>query len=95
MSDIIRISTNSLQRDAERIKELNDSIPALVKELETSMQQLAGCWEGLAWAGFQKTTAYYIEVLTEVYQYMGKYTENMQKASQDYERTEQDLCGFL
>ena len=92
MSNIIRISTNSLQRDSEKIKELNDSIPILVKELEASMQELSGCWEGLAWAGFQKTTANYIEILTEVYQYIGKYTENMQNASQDYKRTEQDLC---
>ncbi|MBO5030833.1 MAG: WXG100 family type VII secretion target [Lachnospiraceae bacterium] len=95
MGDVIRISTRSLRSDADRVKELNDALPGLVKELEESMQQLSNCWEGLAWAGFQQTTAYYIEVLTEVYQYMGTYTENMQKASQDYERTEQDLCTAL
>lgn len=95
MGNMIRVSTHLLERDAEEIREMNDSLPILVKELEASMQQLSGCWEGVAWAGFQETTAYYIETLTEVYQYMGKYVENMYKASQDYERTEQDLCSSI
>ncbi len=95
MANIIRVSANSINRDAERIKELNGTLPALVKELEEAMEKLSGCWEGIAWASFQETTAYYMETLTDVYKYMGEFVEKMLEASQDYERTEQDICGGI
>ena len=95
MSNYLKVSTKSIKTDAENIEALKDTIPTFIKELETAMQQLSCCWEGPTWANYQGTVALYIEMLTDIYDYMSRYTANMQTASKNYTRTEQDICADI
>lgn len=95
MGNYIKVSTNSISRDATRIEELKESIPTLMNELEASMQHLSTCWEGVAWANYQKSVAEHMEKLTEIYNYMSRYTINMQEAQKKYGRAEQDVCAEI
>ena len=67
----------------------------LIDELENSMRQLSGCWEGPAWGAYQKTVAEHMEILTDIYNYMGQYTITMQEAAKEYVHVEQDVCADI
>lgn len=95
MAISMKISVGSIKNDAERIENLIESIPTLMNELEASMQQLAGCWEGPAWGIYQRNVAFHMEMLSDIYEYMSKYVITMQQASEDYCRTEQDICSDI
>lgn len=91
MSDYLKVSANSIKKDAERIEELKEAIPTLMNELEAAMNQLAGCWEGVAWAAYQKNVADHMEMLSDIYDYMSRYTVSMQEAGKNYGYAEQDV----
>ena len=91
MDSYLKTSCNKITNDAEKIEELSDSVPKLLKELEATLTKLNSYWEGSAWASYQETCAYYIEVLGEVYEYYEKLIGNMHEASQKYMRAEQDV----
>lgn len=95
MVDYIKVSANGISNDAERIKALTDSAPQLMKELEQAMYTLNECWEGAAWNAYQNTSADYIEILEEIYEYYGKYITNLHQASQTYTRAEQDVMSAV
>lgn len=95
MADKIRMNANRLKADGEEVKELNESIPILVDELQTAMSKLADCWEGPAWAGYQENMAHYIDMLRDTYEYMGRFSGNLMQASQDYMRVEQDISADI
>lgn len=95
MGNYLKVSANKLKYDAEKIGELNEAIPILIEELETSMRELSGCWEGPAWGAYQKTVAEYIGMLSEIYNYMGQYTITMQEAAKKYVYAEQDVCADI
>lgn len=92
MDNYLKVSAGLLERDAEKINELKNSIPVLVNELNDSMTQLSNCWEGPAWSSYQANVAYHIEVLTEIYDYLSRYADYMQEARKKYIRAEQDVC---
>lgn len=92
MGNYLKISTNTLKRDAEKIEEIKECIPVLIEELEASMRQLSNCWEGSAWGAYQKNVAEHIEMLTDIYNYMSQYTIKMQEAAKEYVYAEQDVC---
>lgn len=79
MADYIKVSTAQLKNDAETIENLSKSIPTLVSDLEAAMTQLANCWEGPEWEEYQKTFAYYMEQLTEIYMYMDSFTTDIER----------------
>lgn len=91
MADYVKISCNNITRDAERIKELSNSIPKLMNEMQQAMSRLDACWEGNAWTAFQNSNAYYTEILMEIYRYYGNFTAHLHEASQTYMRAEQDV----
>ena len=95
MNQYLKVSTSSMKHDAERIEKLNGTIPNLIKELEVSMTQLSGCWEGVAWAAYQKNVALHIEMLTDIYDYMSRYTMLVKEAEKKYGYAEQDICAEL
>jgi len=95
MANFMRVSTEAMKRDAERIQELNGAIPVLIEELDNSMQQLAACWEGAAWGMFQKNIADYTEMLGEIHKYMSEYASNMGRASNEYMHAEQDVLDLV
>ena len=72
MDSYLKVSAQSMKRDSEKLEELKQSIPNLIKELSTSMQQLSNCWEGSAWAVYQANVAYYVDMLGEIYNYLLK-----------------------
>lgn len=92
MAGYLKVSANSIKSDAEKIDELKEKVPMLLKDLETSMGQLANCWEGPAWAAYQVKVSEYMEMLSEIYEYLTKYTGSMKEAEKDYTRAEQDIC---
>lgn len=91
MESYLRTSCKRIISDAQKMEELSNSIPKLLKNLETMLTGLNSCWEGAAWASYQDTCAYYIETLGEIYEYCGKMVGNMHDASQIYMRAEQDV----
>lgn len=95
MADLLKVSVNRLRTDASKVENLIDTIPNLVKELEEAMAQLAQCWEGQAWLEYQNNVAKYIEILTEIYKYMGEFTKDLNEAAKLYQRAEQDLCSAI
>lgn len=90
-----KVSTGSMVRDAKRLKELSDSIPRLVHELEGAMGELAGCWDGAAWMAYQEKVAEYVDSLTEIYRSMTIYVECIDEAAILYRRAEQDNCSII
>ena len=95
MEQNLKVSVGRIRNDAAQIENEIDSIPALIKELEQSMAQLAQCWEGQAWLEYQNNVARYIEILTEIYQYMGEFTIDLNQAAKLYQRAEQDVCSAI
>ena len=95
MADYIKVSSNKIKTDADRIDELINSVPALIKALEQAMTRLNGCWEGSAWNAYQNTNAAYMEMLGEIYRYYGLFTANLLKAGQKYMRSEQDVMDWV
>ena len=95
MANFIKMNANKLKKDGEDVKDLNETIPILVDELQGAMSDLANCWEGPAWAGYQENMAHYIDLLREMYEYMGRFAGNIMQASQDYMRTEQDISADI
>ena len=93
--DYLKVSTNTMKQDADRIEQLKNTIPTLISELEASMAQLSGCWEGVAWGAYQKNVAHHIEMLTDIYDYMSRYIMNMQEAGKNYGYAEQDICAEI
>ena len=80
----LKTSSKTIKRDAERIKELTDSIPKLVDELKDALLRLDGCWEGSAWNQYQNTNAENIEILQDIYKYYVEYVANMQILNRFY-----------
>ena len=95
MGDYLKISQNSLEKDAQRIDELIATLPALIDDLQQAMQKLSACWEGPAWVAYQQTVTVDVEKLTEMYEHMGKYTGYMKEAAKEYARAEQDVCSEI
>lgn len=95
MGSYLKVSASSMKRDADRMNELRKSIPALVNELDISMKQLSSCWDGPAWSTYQANVAYYIEILTEIYDYLSEYAASVQEASEKYMHAEQDICADI
>lgn len=91
MSDFLKVSTNSMKIDAERIADLNNKIPQFIDELNIAMKQLSTCWEGTAWSVYQSNVVYHMEMLNEIYQYMNGYLKSLQEARENYVRAEQDV----
>ena len=56
MNDHIKVSVNQMHSDYVELTELIDRLPDAMKELESTMETLASCWEGVAWESFQKQT---------------------------------------
>ncbi len=95
MSGFLKVSTNSMKIDAERIMDLNNKIPQLMDELNSAMKQLSTCWEGPAWSVYQSNVVYHMEMLNEIYHYMNGYLESIQEARENYGRVEQDVCANI
>lgn len=95
MAISMKISVSSIKNDASKIENDLSSIPALIDELEKSMGQLAQCWEGQAWDVYQTNIALDIEILTEIYRYMGGFTKSINEAATIYQRVEQDVCSTI
>ena len=69
----------SLSVHVEEIKNLSRLIPNLVEDLRDSVTELSYCWQGPEWEEYQKTFAYYMEQLTEIYMYMDSYTTDIER----------------
>lgn len=91
MSDVIKVSGNRIKSDADKIKNLSDSIPVLINELQENMQRLSNCWEGPAWANFQKTVAQYMEILSEDYEAINKFITGLYNAGDEYKKVEYEI----
>ena len=95
MGNYLRISKNALERDAQNVETLIETLPALINDLQQGMHTLSTCWDGPAWAAYQQTVAKHVEKLTEMYEHMGKYTIYMKEAAKEYTRAEQDVCADI
>ena len=95
MGDYLRVSKKSMEKDAERIDKLLETVPELIRDLELAMQKLSACWDGPAWAAYQQTVTEHVEKLTEMYEHMGKYTIYIKEAGKEYTRAEQDVCAKI
>lgn len=91
MSGYLKVSANKIKSDAQRMEELKETIPTLMKELEAAMMQLSGCWEGVAWAAYQQNVADHMEMLSDIYDYMSRYIVSVQEAGKEYGYAEQDV----
>lgn len=91
----LKVSVQGILKDGMKIEEYLESIPVLIDELESSMGRLAQCWEGQAWIQYQNNVAIYVEILTDIYQCMGKYVEDINESAKIYQRAEQDVCTTL
>ena len=95
MGNYLKISKNLLEKDAQNLDTLIETLPELIKDLEQGMHMLSSCWDGPAWAAYQQTVIMHVEKLTEIYEQMGKYTINMKEAAKEYARAEQDVCSDI
>ena len=95
MARYLKTDSKRIESDAEEIEKLAGEIPKLLDELKDAMFSLDRCWEGDAWNAYQNTNAYYIEVLSDVYNYYEKYAANLVQASTDYMRAEQDVMDEI
>lgn len=86
-----KVSCNQMKKDAEDLSAALQNLPQIIEQLRISMESLAGCWEGPAWAAYQTKVNEDIENMKEIYQVLLK----MQKALGDgrgtYLKAEYDI----
>ena len=92
MAAFLKVSTERMTSDAREIDNMLETIPQMIDELEAAMGTLSNCWEGAAWDAYQANVAYYVELLTDVYDRMKNYVVKLEESSQEYKRAEQDIC---
>lgn len=87
----LRISSNTLKSDSEKLNELVKCIPDLMNELESAMATLDACWDGPAQEAYIATMAENMEILTDIYNGVSKYAINLAEAAKIYHNAEQDV----
>lgn len=91
MANTQRISCKTMKSDAEALSMALKSIPQEIEQLQVSMRNLAGCWEGPAWEAYQVQINKDIRNMYEVYQSLVELQKALGKGRDTYLRTEFDV----
>lgn len=90
MNDHIKVSVNQMHSDYVELTELIDRLPDAMKELESTMETLASCWEGVAWESFQKQVSSDIDNMSKLYRFLLNYVSHVETGRQKYFDAEVD-----
>ena len=91
MAELLRVSSEQMAKDLEKMKEQIDKAPSILSDVQTSLDKLNGCWEGAAWATFQTEMSKGFEQLEILLDFYSKFAENFQHSAEDYINTEQKV----
>ncbi len=91
MANIQRVSCENMIKDAETLSTALKDIPQTISQMQTSLKNLASCWEGPAWAAFQEQVNKDIENMNEVYQCLTELQNGLGNGRDTYLRTEFDV----
>lgn len=91
----IRVSTEHMNSDQEKIRELLDTTKNKIAELQDTMQTLSRCWEGPAWKAFQKQVGDDINYMKDVYTELGQYMDALGRVEEEYLKTERDSYSSI
>lgn len=83
-----RVSSKRIQNDVDFIQVQAREIPAQIRELESSMQKLHGCWKGSARNAFQGEVMKDVAYMNEVYRFLTEYIESLSQSGEDYFKAE-------
>lgn len=86
---MIRVSTQRMKNDIDRLKEDVTLLRNSIKELEEALAFLAGCWEGPGWIAFQNQVREDMVYMNELCAELENYIKNMQDAAKIYNKSEQ------
>lgn len=91
----IRMDTQRLISDSERLKEVITAIPHLLSELKIARAVLRATWDGEAQEAFENSMVGYENELRVVYDMMATFAESMGEGSTTYHRNEQDVLSLV
>lgn len=91
MASIQRISSRGMRTDAEEFSTVLKDIPQIMEQLQTSMTNLARCWEGPAWSSFQAQVNSDIQNMHETYQTLVQLQQHLAEGRETYLRAEYDV----
>lgn len=88
MANYIKVSTDRLHQDRDRISDEVNGLGKAVEQLADVMQSLGQTWEGPAWQTFQGQVASDIENMTEICKNLGTYLQHIEYAGKEYAQCE-------
>ena len=91
MAEILRVSTEQMEKDFSSMKDQMDKVPAIFDEVKASMDRLSSCWDGAGWAAFQEQMSIDFEKLQELLDFYAAFAEAFQKSAEDYKNSEQKV----
>ena len=91
MAELLRVSTEQMEKDLGAMKEQMDKAPSILLDVQTSLQKLNNCWEGAAQATFQQELSKGFEQLQALLNFYESFAEAFQHSSEDYKSTEQKV----
>lgn len=87
MGDYIRVSTQNIDRDREKITGELEGISKAIEGLYQEMKALGSSWEGPAWNQFQQQVASDIENMCLICENLSGYLRRMEFASMEYRKS--------
>ena len=91
MAELLRVSTEQMDKDLGSMKEQMDKAPSILLDVQMQLQKLNNCWEGAAQATFQQEMSKSFEQLQALLNFYQSFAENFQHSSEDYKNTEQKV----
>ena len=91
MAEYIRVCTQQIDQDRNRIEEETRGVRSAVEELYREMQALGQTWEGPAWQTFQNQVASDIEHMRGIDIKLAEFMNHIEYASLEYKRCESKM----
>ena len=83
-----RVSSGEIHSAVGRLQSQANEIPKQIRELESSMQMLHGCWKGSARNAYQHQVMKDVAFLNEVYNFLTEYLDALARSGEDYFKSE-------
>ena len=84
----IKASSSLIKKEAADLSESLDRIPAAVKDLESALNTLEGCWDGPSRIEFRNQIAAVIKEMNRLHGDLVQYIRMTDKAGRNYLMTE-------
>ena len=95
MRNFMRVSSGSMRKDIEEIREEAERIPQAVNELAESLNALSSCWKGPAKSTYLEQVQTDIEYMKEVCSMLQKYLDDFAASREEYDTCENKVYDRL